>query len=141
MSSASPLRTVVLVSGSGSNLQAIIDHTQSGSLGIQLTGVISDRPGVLALERARRASIPALTIDHAQAGSSAAFQQQLGTALAELDPQLVVLADDTQPGGEQRILEALRLLRRHVAGQHPIGHAGCGLAHAGPGRDAPRRAI
>lgn len=92
MSSASPLRTVVLVSGSGSNLQAIIDHTQSGSLGIQLTGVISDRPGVLALERARRASIPALTIDHAQAGSSAAFQQQLGTALAELDPQLVVLA-------------------------------------------------
>jgi folate-dependent phosphoribosylglycinamide formyltransferase PurN len=92
VSSASPLRTVVLVSGSGSNLQAIIDHAQSGSLGIRLTGVISDRPGVLALERARRASIPALTIDHAQAGSSAAFQQQLGTALAELDPQLVVLA-------------------------------------------------
>jgi phosphoribosylglycinamide formyltransferase-1 len=92
VSSASPLRTVVLVSGSGSNLQAIIDHTQSGSLGIQLTGVISDRPGVLALERAKRANIPALTIDHAQAGSSAAFQQQLGATLAELDPQLIVLA-------------------------------------------------
>ena len=92
MSSASPLRTVVLVSGSGSNLQAIIDHARSGSLGIQLNGVISDRPGVLALERAKRANIPAQTIDHAQAGSSAAFQQQLGAALAELDPQLIVLA-------------------------------------------------
>jgi phosphoribosylglycinamide formyltransferase-1 len=92
VSSASPLRTVVLVSGSGSNLQAIIDHAQSGGLGIRLTGVISDRPGVLALERAKRANIPALTIDHAQAGSSAAFQQQLGATLAELKPQLIVLA-------------------------------------------------
>ncbi len=92
MSSASPLRTVVLVSGSGSNLQAIIDHAPSGSLGIQLNGVISDRPGVMALERAKRANIPAQTIDHAQAGSSAAFQQQLGATLAELDPQLIVLA-------------------------------------------------
>lgn len=92
MSPGSQLRTVVLVSGSGSNLQAIIDHARSGSLGIQLNGVISDRPGVLALERAKRANIPAQTIDHAQAGSSAAFQQQLGAALAELDPQLIVLA-------------------------------------------------
>jgi phosphoribosylglycinamide formyltransferase 1 len=92
VSPGSQLRTVVLVSGSGSNLQAIIDHAQSGGLGIRLTGVISDRPNVLALERAKRANIPALTIDHAQAGSSAAFQQQLGATLAELDPQLVVLA-------------------------------------------------
>ncbi|MBM4220692.1 MAG: phosphoribosylglycinamide formyltransferase, partial [Gammaproteobacteria bacterium] len=86
------MRTVVLVSGSGSNLQAIIDHARSGGLGVRLHSVISDRPNVLALERARRANIPALTIDHAQAGSSAAFQQQLGEALAELEPQLVVLA-------------------------------------------------
>ena len=58
----------------------------SGSLGITVTGVVSDRPGVLALERAKRAGIPALTVDHAQAGSSAAFQSELGTVLAELEP-------------------------------------------------------
>ncbi len=100
MTSPSRLQTVVLVSGSGTNLQAIIDHAQSGSLGIKLTGVISDRPGVLALERARKAGIPALTVDHAQAGNSAAFQQQLGGALAELKPELIVLA------GFMRILSA-----------------------------------
>ncbi len=92
MTGAKRVRTVVLVSGSGTNLQAIIEHAQSGSLGIKLTGVISDRPGVLALERAKRANIPALTVNHAQAGSSEAFQQQLGAALAELNPELIVLA-------------------------------------------------
>ena len=100
MTSASRLQTVVLVSGSGTNLQAIIDHAASGSLGITLTGVISDRPGVLALERAKHANIPALTVDHAQAGNSAAFQQQLGGVLAELKPELIVLA------GFMRILSA-----------------------------------
>lgn len=100
MTSASRLQTVVLVSGSGTNLQAIIDHAASGSLGITLTGVISDRPGVLALERARKAGIPALTVDHAQAGNSTAFQQQLGGVLAELKPELIVLA------GFMRILSA-----------------------------------
>lgn len=89
---AKNLRTVVLVSGSGTNLQAIIDCAESGNLGIALTGVISDRPGVLALERAQRAGIPAQTVDHAQADSSAAFQERLGAVLAALDPELIVLA-------------------------------------------------
>lgn len=92
MSPGRQLRTVVLVSGSGTNLQAIIDHAASGSLGITLTGVISDRPGVRALERAKHANIPALTVDHARAGSSEAFQNQLGATLAGLQPELIVLA-------------------------------------------------
>ena len=100
MTAPSRLKTVVLVSGSGTNLQAIIDHAQSGRLGIKLTGVISDRPGVLALERARKAGIPALTVDHAQAGDGAVFQRQLGSVLAELKPELIVLA------GFMRILSA-----------------------------------
>ena len=92
MTSASRLPTVVLVSGSGTNLQAILDHAQRGSLGITVTGVVSDRPGVMALERAKRAGIPALTVDHAQSGSNTAFQHQLGAVLAELKPELIVLA-------------------------------------------------
>lgn len=92
MTSASRLPTVVLVSGSGTNLQAILDHAESGGLGITVTGVVSDRPGVMALERAKRAGIPALTVDHAQSGGSTAFQRQLGAVLAELKPELIVLA-------------------------------------------------
>ena len=92
MSPAQKLRTVVLVSGSGTNLQTIIDHAAGGSLGITVTGVVSDRPGVLALERAKRAGIPALTIDHAQLGNSAAFQSQINGLLEQLKPDLIVLA-------------------------------------------------
>lgn len=92
MSSVSRLRTVVLVSGSGTNLQTIIDRAASGSLDITVVGVLSDRPGVQALERARLAGIPALTVDHAQAGSSASFNKLLGNVLTELQPELVVLA-------------------------------------------------
>jgi phosphoribosylglycinamide formyltransferase-1 len=92
VTAAKNLRTAVLVSGSGTNLQAIIDCASQGKLGITINGVVSDRPGVLALERAQRAGIPAQTVDHAQAGSNAAFQQQLAAVLAELDPDLIVLA-------------------------------------------------
>lgn len=89
---AGPLPTVVLVSGNGTNLQAIIDRAAGGRLGIRLVGVVSDRPAVHALERARHAGIPALTVDHAADGGSTTFSPRLGAALAALDPGLVVLA-------------------------------------------------
>ena len=91
------LRTVVLVSGDGSNLQAILDH--AGAIDISVTGVLSDRPGIRALERAARASVPAVTIDYAAAGSRPAFAERLATALADLKPDLLVLA------GFMRILD------------------------------------
>ena len=86
------LRTVVLVSGDGSNLQAILDHTRNGKLGIGIVGVISDRPGVRALDRAVRAGIPALTVDYATAGSRPAFDAHLAATLDDLRPDLLVLA-------------------------------------------------
>ena len=86
------LRTVVLVSGNGSNLQAILDHTRTGKPGIEIVGVISDRPCVRALDRATHAGIPALTVDFAAAGSRAAFDARLASTLHELRPDLLVLA-------------------------------------------------
>jgi phosphoribosylglycinamide formyltransferase-1 len=86
------LRTVVLASGSGTNLQAIIERTERGLLGIRLCGVISDRPDAVALARARRAGIPALTVDGAGAASREAFDASLRRVLDELQPGLVVLA-------------------------------------------------
>ena len=57
-------RVVVLISGSGSNLQALIDGQKTGELPIEIVGVISNRPEVFGLTRATNAEIPALILDH-----------------------------------------------------------------------------
>lgn len=93
------LRTVVLVSGDGSNLQAILDQARGGALDINVVGVISDRPGARALDRATRAGVPALTVDYTAAGSRPEFTAQLAGTLAALQPDLLVLA------GFMRILD------------------------------------
>ncbi len=56
------LKIAVLVSGRGSNLQAIIDNIETGSLSAELAVVISDQPGAYALERARKHNIPAVHV-------------------------------------------------------------------------------
>ena len=83
-------RAVVLVSGDGSNLQAIIDQVRQGALGLTVAGVVSDRPGVRALERAAAAGIPAHVVDHAS--DRPAFPGRLTATLADLRPDLVILA-------------------------------------------------
>lgn len=55
---ASPIRTTILISGSGTNLQAVIDKVQAGALNAQLIRVLSNRKDAYGLERARKASIP-----------------------------------------------------------------------------------
>lgn len=85
-------RTVILVSGGGSNLQAIIDQTRQDNLPLELAGVVSDRPGVRALERARLAGLPALTVDFEAARSRQHFADGIADALADLGAELVVLA-------------------------------------------------
>ncbi|MGI9330259.1 MAG: phosphoribosylglycinamide formyltransferase [Gammaproteobacteria bacterium] len=92
--------TVVLVSGGGTNLQAIIDRVSSGELGIRLTAVISDVPNAFALERARRAGIQALTVDYRGFSDRAAAETELSRQLSELTPDIIVLA------GFMRILPA-----------------------------------
>lgn len=64
----------VLVSGSGSNLEAILAAIASGELNARCRVVLSNRPGVLALERARQAGVPAVTVDHKQYASREAFE-------------------------------------------------------------------
>lgn len=92
MSQARPLRVVVLISGSGSNLQALIDGWQQQALPIELAAVISNRPAVLGLERAERAGIPALVIDHKDFGDRSAFERELIQRIDSFEPELVVLA-------------------------------------------------
>ncbi len=81
----------VLVSGSGSNLQAIIDAIESGRIDARIAVVISDRPGAYALERARKHGIKALCISRG-GRDSAALNAAILQALEEAGVDLVVLA-------------------------------------------------
>ena len=128
---SSPLRTVVLVSGDGSNLQAILDHSRTGALPVSVVGVISDRPGARALERASRAGVPALTVDYAAAGSRSAFAESLSRTLADLKPDLLVLA------GFMRILDTalVEQYRGRLLNVHPS------LLPKFPGLHTYRRAL
>lgn len=86
-------RVVVLISGSGRNLQALIDQQQNGRLkNIEIVAVISNNADAYGLERARAAGIPTDTISHKAYDSRQAFDQALAALIDGYQPQLVVLA-------------------------------------------------
>lgn len=87
------LRVVVLVSGGGTNLQAIIDAVTAGTVtNTQLVGVISNNKGVKSLERAEKAGIPAVCISPKDYEDRALFNEALLAGVDEFAPDLVVLA-------------------------------------------------
>jgi phosphoribosylglycinamide formyltransferase-1 len=86
------LRTVVLISGSGSNLQAIADAAAAERIPVTVTAVLSDQPGAYGLERAARAGIPAECLPGADYSRREDYDAALAERLRTLDPQLVVLA-------------------------------------------------
>lgn len=92
MSAARKIRLVVLISGRGSNLQAILDQAAGGELPVEVAAVISNRPGVRGLERARQAGVPALELDHKQFADRPAFEAALIELIDRHQPDLVVLA-------------------------------------------------
>ena len=85
-------RVVVLISGSGSNLQALIDAQESGALPIKICAVISNKDNVKGLERAHNHNIPAFVIDHKGFTSREAFDARLQEIIDAQGPDLVVLA-------------------------------------------------
>jgi phosphoribosylglycinamide formyltransferase-1 len=87
-----PLRVVVLISGSGSNLQALIDGAASGELPIEIAAVISNRPDVFGLTRAHNAGIVTQTLDHKGFTNREAFDVALMQLIDSYEPGLVVLA-------------------------------------------------
>ena len=86
-------RIAVLVSGGGTNLQAILDASARGEIPDgEVTLVISDRPGAYALQRAEKAGIPSREINKKACGGQAAFEEKLIAALEENRTDLIVLA-------------------------------------------------
>ena len=87
-----PVRIGVLVSGGGSNLQAILDAVTAGTIHGRVALVISDRPGVFALERAARAGVETAVIAPADYPTRAAFSQAIADRLRAAEIGLLVFA-------------------------------------------------
>jgi phosphoribosylglycinamide formyltransferase-1 len=126
-----PLGLVVLISGRGSNLQAIIDAIARGELPAVIRAVISNRPDAAGLERARRAGIPAEVVDDAGHSGRRAYEAALVPAIERHRPDLVVLA------GFMRILsrDFVRRYDGRMLNIHPS------LLPALAGLDTHRRAL
>ena len=87
-----PMRIAVLISGSGSNLQAIINHQKQHSNLYEIVSVISNKPNVLGLERAQKAGIFNQVINHKDFADRQSFDQALQVAIDASNPDLIVLA-------------------------------------------------
>ena len=93
--SAKPLRVAVLVSGSGSNLQVLINAMQAGALPIEIVGVISNREDAYAITRANDAAIPVAVLSHVASGKRMGiktFETHASAQLSAWQPDLIVLA-------------------------------------------------
>lgn len=93
-------RAAVLISGGGSNLQALIDRASDGDLPLDISIVISNRPGVRGLERAATAGIETACIEHGDYASREEFDNALADCIAAHTPDVIILA------GFMRILTA-----------------------------------
>jgi phosphoribosylglycinamide formyltransferase-1 len=124
-------RLVVLISGNGSNLQAIIDACASGSLPASVMAVFSNKSDAFGLERARRAGIPAVAVPKPKEQDRREYDILLADSVAAYRPDWVILA------GWMRVLSSNFLDRfpRRVINLHPA------LPGSFPGTHAIERAF
>lgn len=127
----SAFRIVVLASGSGTNLQAILDQLHRGVERIEVVGVASDKRDAMALERARKAGVETAVFPSAEYEDRGARDAALGDWVEERAADLVVLA------GYMQLLspEFVGRFRNRMINVHPA------LLPAFPGIDAVQQAI
>jgi len=87
-----PCRTAILISGSGTNLQAFIDQVAAGDLDLDLCLVFSNRPDAFGLERAQKAGIPTACLRHGDFGDRESFDRAVAAIIDKHSPELIVLA-------------------------------------------------
>jgi phosphoribosylglycinamide formyltransferase-1 len=126
-----PCRTAILISGSGSNLQAFIDKAACGEIDLDLCVVFSNKSDAYGLTRAREAGIPVECLEHGDYPDRESFDRAVAGVLDRYSPDLIVLA------GFMRILSPWFV--QHYAGRilniHPA------LLPAYPGLDTHQRVI
>jgi phosphoribosylglycinamide formyltransferase-1 len=121
----------VLVSGSGSNLQSIIDHIEGGRLDAEIKLVVSNNPDAFALQRCAKHRLPTAFIDHREFPTREDFDRCVIAKLRAADVELVVMA------GFMRILspEFFRAFPRRILNIHPA------LLPSFPGTNVQKKAV
>lgn len=124
-------RLVILISGRGSNMAALIDAVRSRSVAAKIAAVISNRPGAAGLGRAAEAGVRTAVVDHRAFPDRDAFERALTAAIDAHTPDLIVLA------GFMRVLSPafVRRYQGRLLNIHPS------LLPAYPGLDTHRRAL
>ena len=123
--------TCVLISGSGTNLQAIIDAIEAGTLDAKIEVVVSNKANAFGIERARRHGIPTEVLDHRSFSSREAYDEAVVAILRQRRVALVVLA------GFMRLLSPgfIRAFANRIMNIHPA------LLPAFPGLNVQQRAV
>ncbi|MDI3542971.1 MAG: phosphoribosylglycinamide formyltransferase 1 [Candidatus Atribacteria bacterium] len=122
---------MVLVSGRGTNLQALIEATQGGYIPGEISLVISDNPQALALEQARKASISTLVLDYNIFPHKRAYEDALLQVLEKENPHLICLAGYMRIVGKKIIAR----FQGRIMNIHPS------LLPAFPGLEAQKQAL
>ena len=122
-------RLVVLVSGEGTNLQALLDATADPAYGARVVAVGADRAGIRGLERAEAAGVPTFVVRLKDCADRDEFDRRTADAIAAYDPDLVVLA------GYMKILAGWVVAKWPTLNTHPA------LLPAFPGAHGVRDAL
>jgi phosphoribosylglycinamide formyltransferase-1 len=122
---------VVLVSGTGTNLQALLDACTDDAYGVRVVAVGADRSGTFAIERAELAGVPTLVLEVKQFGRRADWDAALTEAVAAYAPGLIVLA------GFMKLVGPVFMSRfgGRIMNTHPA------LSPSFPGMHGPRDAL
>lgn len=126
-----PARLVVLVSGTGTNLQALLDACRDAAYGAEVVAVGSDRRGTRAVERAREVAVPVFELPLAPGADRLEWDVDLVHRVAAFDPDLVVLAGFMKLAGPA----FLARFGGRIVNTHPA------LSPAFPGMHGPRDAL
>lgn len=126
-----PARLVVLVSGTGTNLQALLDACRDAAYGAEVVAVGADRRGTRAVERAREVAVPVFELPLAPGADRLEWDVDLVNRVAAFDPDLVVLAGFMKLAGPA----FLARFGGRIVNTHPA------LSPAFPGMHGPRDAL
>ncbi len=125
-----PLKIGVLISGSGTNLQAIIDAIAHDGLNVEIVKVLSSRPDAYGLERARAAGIPTVALDRSVYADAAAADERIAREFASAGAEYLVMAGYMRMLGpvvlgtfEDRVLNLHPALLPSFKGAHAIRDA------------------
>lgn len=139
MANNTPCKIVVLISGSGSNLQSFIDSASNGALPANIAAVISNRPDAYGLQRAAQAGIATAGLDHKGFANREDFDRALIELIDPYQPDLVILAGFMRiltPGFVQHYLGRLLNIHPSLLPKYPGLHTHqraieAGDSHAG----------